>query len=296
MDDRALKTSGLYKFVAGSNAQEKLLTVTRGKRSELATFQDFIDYSSDLVSALLQRLVPYDEDDSDEEVKRLKAIIADLDKLIRKLEMEIQRLKSELETLLPNDPFIQQKKDQIDQMLQEKEALRERMVDYNQKMAKKYDALSQKNAELEREVASTKDQFEDFKKKFIAESDRVRTQLVNAYKEGTLQLKKAQEDGYMKDKIIETAEKECANLDALVKNIEQNNRDLLNANKNLQGAFDDLRANAKQEIHKIKDQIQDTVDQSNQLNNLLQDKLHENKSLENKTDNLIKSINEKDNK
>jgi len=145
-------------------------------------------------------------------------------------------------------------------------------------------------------VASTKDQFEDFKKKFIAESDRVRTQLVNAYKEGTLQLKKAQEDGYMKDKIIDTAEKECVNLDALVKNIEQNNRDLLNANKNLQGAFDDLRANAKQEIHKIKDQIQDTVDQSNQLNNLLQDKLHENKSLESKNDALIKSINEKDNK
>lgn len=43
--------------------------------------------------------------------------------------MEIQRLKSELEVLLPNDPFIQQKKDQIDQMLQEKEALRERMAD-----------------------------------------------------------------------------------------------------------------------------------------------------------------------
>jgi len=51
--------------------------------------------------------------------------------------MEIQRLKSEVETLLPNDPFIQQKKDQIDQMLQEKEAIRYRMKDYNQKMSQK---------------------------------------------------------------------------------------------------------------------------------------------------------------
>jgi predicted RNase H-like nuclease (RuvC/YqgF family) len=89
------------------------------------------------VSALLQRLVPYDEDDTDEEVKRLKALIADLDKLIRKLEMEIQRLKTEVEGLLPNDPFIQQKKDHIDQLLQEKELLRDRMADYNQKMAQK---------------------------------------------------------------------------------------------------------------------------------------------------------------
>lgn len=55
--------------------------------------------------------------------------------------------------------------------------------------------MSKKNAELEQEVAQTKDQFEDFKKKFIAESDRVRTQLTNAHKEGQLQHKKAQEDG-----------------------------------------------------------------------------------------------------
>lgn len=81
------------------------------------------------MSALLQRLVPYDEDDSDEEVKRLKAIIADLDKLIRKLELEIQRLKAEVDALLPNDPLIQQKKDQIDNLLQEKEGIRDRMQD-----------------------------------------------------------------------------------------------------------------------------------------------------------------------
>jgi chromosome segregation ATPase len=280
--------------VTGSNAKEKLLTVTRGKRDELATFQDFIDYSADLVSALLQRLVPYDEDDSDEEVKRLKAIIADLDKLIRKLELEIQRLKAEVDALLPNDPLIQQKKEQIDNLLQEKEGIRERMKDYNEKMSQKYDNLSKKNAELEKDVALTKDQFEDFKKKFIAESDRVRTQLTNAHKEGQLQLKKAQEDGFMKDKILEASEREVNNLDALVKNIEQNNRNLLNANKNLQGAFDDLRANAKKEINTIKDLIQDTVDQSNQLNNLIKDKHHENSQLDNKLDNLVKSSKEYD--
>jgi len=82
-------------------------------------------------------------------------------------------------------------------------------------------------------------------------------------------------------------------LDALVKNIEQNNRNLLNANKNLQGAFDELRANAKNEINKIKDKIQDNVDQANQLNNLLQEKDTENKSLFNKKDKLNELVNEK---
>lgn len=142
----------------------------------------------------------------------------------------------------------------------------------------------------------TKDQFEDFKKKFIAESNRVRTQLTNAYKEGQLQLKKAQEDGYMKDKIIEASERENANLDALVKNIEQNNRNLLNANKNLQGAFDELRSNAKKEINSIKDMIQDTVDQSNQLNSLTKDKHSDNSNMDNKLDNLINVSHDNDNK
>lgn len=74
--------------------------------------------------------MPYEEgDDSDEEVKRLKAIICDLDKLIRKLELEIQRLKNEVDSLLPNDPLIQQKKDQINNLLKEKEGIRDRMAD-----------------------------------------------------------------------------------------------------------------------------------------------------------------------
>jgi len=79
--------------------------------------------------------------------------------------------------------------------LKEKEQIRDRMVDYNNKMSDKYDKLKNKNADLEQEVANTKDQFEEFKRKFIEESNRVRTQLTNAHKEGQLQFKKAQEDG-----------------------------------------------------------------------------------------------------
>jgi len=109
--------------------------------------------------------------------------------------MEIKRLRSEIDGLLPNDPLIQQKKDQINILLKEKEQIRDRMVDYNNKMSDKYDKLKNKNADLEQEVANTKDQFEEFKRKFIEESNRVRTQLTNAHKEGQLQFKKAQEDG-----------------------------------------------------------------------------------------------------
>jgi len=51
--------------------------------------------------------------------------------------MEIKRLRSEIDGLLPNDPLIQQKKDQINILLKEKEQIRDRMVDYNNKMSDK---------------------------------------------------------------------------------------------------------------------------------------------------------------
>jgi len=39
-DEKQMKTSGLSKFVQGSSLAEKMVNVTKGKRSEYATFQD----------------------------------------------------------------------------------------------------------------------------------------------------------------------------------------------------------------------------------------------------------------
>lgn len=42
-DEKQIKSSGLYKFVTGKTMKEKLNLLSKGKREELATFQDYIE-------------------------------------------------------------------------------------------------------------------------------------------------------------------------------------------------------------------------------------------------------------
>jgi len=68
--------------------------LNRGK-SDKVTFTNFIEYGTDLISRLIQKLEPEVKDDT--EIKVLKEKIKELQNKIKELEREIQRLNNEIE-------------------------------------------------------------------------------------------------------------------------------------------------------------------------------------------------------
>jgi len=42
-DEKDMKTSGLNKFVEGKTLKEKIIRLSKGRREDLATFQDYIE-------------------------------------------------------------------------------------------------------------------------------------------------------------------------------------------------------------------------------------------------------------
>lgn len=129
-DEKQMKSSGLNRFVQGETLSEKMRAVTRGKRTEYATFQDYIDYASDFITLLLSRLTP--EDDRDEELDRLTRIIEELEAKLNKLNREAARLRDEVSNARGSEQEYNAVKDQISRALAEKESLRAYMDKLNE--------------------------------------------------------------------------------------------------------------------------------------------------------------------
>jgi len=101
-----------------------------------------------------------------------------------------------------HEDAINKVKDAINGLLKEKENLRGLIERLNKEKSKEFTALSDKNVELERNTAEMQDNFEEYKQKFIAQADRVKTDLNDQIKELNLKNKKAQESGFIKDRLI----------------------------------------------------------------------------------------------
>lgn len=96
LDKDEFKKHPLRKWVEGSSIEEKMLKLNRGK-SDKVTFTNFIEYGTDLISRLIQKLEPTPTDDT--EVKALREKVKELQGKIKELEREIQRLNNEIEAL-----------------------------------------------------------------------------------------------------------------------------------------------------------------------------------------------------
>jgi len=107
-DEKDMKTSGLNKFVEGKTLKEKIIRLSKGRREDLATFQDYIEYATDLITQLLERLTPEPiqeqpkpvvKKDNSAEIARLNRIIRDLREKIMNLENLIKRYHNDLDLL-----------------------------------------------------------------------------------------------------------------------------------------------------------------------------------------------------
>lgn len=98
-----MKSSGLSKFVDGKTLKIKLMKLTNGKREDVATFQDQIEYTSDLVTKMLGQLEPPKDrpivvDDS-AELQKLQRVIEHCLEKIAELEKERALLQNDVEML-----------------------------------------------------------------------------------------------------------------------------------------------------------------------------------------------------
>ena len=49
-DEKTMREAGMWNLVEGKNFKDKLENLTKGRRTDVATFQDWIDYYTDIIT------------------------------------------------------------------------------------------------------------------------------------------------------------------------------------------------------------------------------------------------------
>lgn len=269
-DEKEIKESGLYKLVEGATMKEKIINLTYGRRDDLATFQDQINYCTDYIARLIASIKVEPEKVVEEKASN-KELLDRLNAQIAQLRDKIAFLDSE-KKLLYNDKDMYgefgNEGNSLEQNLKgleaEKNALIKQEEDLKLKWTNKMKDIEGKNMDLMAEKDKVLSDFHEYKTREEANLQSY-VQDMNAKLENlndNINRQRGQNE-HKANKIAET-NKAIEQLNSLKADLEHDNSQIKKSNEILHAEIDKFNQGFHEDMNNLESNLNEHL---NELNN-----------------------------